>query len=141
MDPLHGLGERRVEIGSALSRLEDALTRPIGSPAEWRLRVDVALDDLLLVGRIQIAALLAVGGPLDEAVRSVPHLTATVERLRARLPGIELEAEELQKGLSEMDPTETRRRLLRLLGRIIGHRQEVADVIWEAYNVDIGGAG
>ena len=141
MDELEGLGERRTEIGSALARLEDALTRPIVSPAEWRLRVDEALDDLLIVGRIQIAALLVVGGPLDEAVRSVPRLTATVGRLRAGLPEIEAEAEELQKRLGELDPGEARRRLLDLLGRVVRHRQQVADVIWEAYNVDIGGLG
>lgn len=141
MDHLEGLGERRIEIGSALARLEDALTRPIGSPHEWTNRVDLALDELLIVGRIQIAALLVEGGPLDEAVRSTPHLVASVRRLRQGLPEIEVETERLQKELSELEPNEIRRRLLPLLGRVVGHRQRVADTIWEAYNVDIGGPG
>lgn len=141
MDPFDGLGQRRIEIGSALARLEDALTRPVGSPVEWRSRVDMALDDLLIVGRIQVAALVAVGGPLDEAVRAMPRLSATVGRLRAGLPAIEAEAEGLQKALGELEPSETRRRLLPLLGRVVRHRQQVADVIWEAYNVDIGVPG
>lgn len=141
MEGLDGVGERRVEIGSALARLEDALSRPIVSPSEWRLRVDLALDDLLIVGRIQVAALLAVGGPLDEAVRSTPRLTATVGRLRAGLPQIEADTEELQKRLADLAPQEARPRLLALLGQIVVHRQRVADTIWDAYNVDIGGFG
>ena len=142
MDPLEGLGQRRLEIGSALARLEEALARPIGSRHEWVHRVDLALDELLIVGRIQIASLLAEGGPLDEAVRLTPRLVATVARLRQGLPEIEAETERLQKELHlALEPIEIRRRLVPLLGRVIGHRQRVADTIWEAYNVDIGGAG
>ncbi len=141
MDPLDGIGERRIEIGSALARLEDAMARPVGSPHEWRHRVDLALDELLIVGRIQIASLLAEGGPLDEAVGNVPRLVGTVGRLRRGLPDIEAEAERLQKELGQLDPTEVRRRLLPLMGRVVSHRQRVADIIWEAYNVDLGGTG
>ena len=141
MDPLEGLGQRRIEVGSALARLEDALARPVGTPHEWRHRVDLALDDLLIVGRVQIAALLAEGGPLDDVVGSVPRLVDAVGRLRQGLPTIEAETETLQKELGELDPPEIRRRLLPLMGRVVGHRQRVADVIWEAYNVDLGGPG
>ena len=138
-DELDQFGERRTDIGLALSRLEEALARPVGSPDEWRGRVDLALDELLIVGRIQIAALLAEGGPLEDAVRKAPRLSGQVERLRAGLPAIEIEAEGLQKRLGELPPAEIRRRLVRLLGRVVGHRHILADVIWEAYNVDIGG--
>ncbi len=141
LDDLDGIGERRAEIGSALARLEDALARPIGSRHEWTNRVDLALDELLIIGRIQVGALLAEGGPLDEAVRAMPRLLATVDRLRRGMPAIEEEIELLQKELGQLEPAEIRRRLVPLLGRTVGHRQQVADTIWEAYNVDIGGPG
>jgi hypothetical protein len=31
--------------------------------------------------------------------------------------------------------------LQRLMGRIVRHRQGGADLVWEAYAIDIGGAG
>ena len=138
---LEQIGERRIDIGQALARLEEALARPVGSRHEWLARVDLALDELLIVGRIQIAALLAEGGALDDAVRIAPRLSGQVERLRRGLPEVECEAEMLQKQLTELEPTEIRRRLVRLLGRVVGHRHIVADTIWTAYNVDIGGTG
>jgi hypothetical protein len=141
LDDLEELGERRTDIGMALSRLEEALARPIGSRHEWRARVDLALDELLIVGRIQTSALLAPGGPLEEAVRSAPRLSGQVDRLRQGMPAIEEEAEDLQKRLGELEPVEIRRLLVRLLGRVVGHRHLLADTIWEAYNVDIGGPG
>ena len=138
---LQEFGERRADIGAALSRLEDALARPIGSPIEWRSRVGSALDDLATVGRIQIAALLAPEGPLEEAIRTTPRLSGPVERLRRDLPGIEVEAGKLQKKLDELEPSEIRRLLIPFLGRVVHLRQAVADALWETYSVDIGGAG
>jgi hypothetical protein len=37
------------------------------------------------------------------------------------------------------DLTEARDQLQRLLGRVVRHRQLGADLVWEAYNLDIGG--
>lgn len=140
-DDFDRLGERRHDIGFALSRLEEALARPITSRWEWIERVDLALDELLIVGRIQVSALLAVGGPLDDAVRRTPRLSGHVDRLREGLPAVERDAEDLQKQLRELEPYDVRRRLVRILGRVVGLRHLLADTVWEAYNVDLGGRG
>lgn len=140
-EQLDRLEEGQVDIGRALARLEQALARPIGTRSDWMSRVDLALDDLLIVGRTQVAALLVEGGALDDAVRSAPRLAGKVDRLRRGLPEVEREAELLQKQLPELDPSAIRRRLVQLLGRVVGHRHIVADTIWTAYNVDLGGAG
>jgi len=141
IDKLQGFGERRADIGAALSRLEDALARPVGAKDEWRARVGWALDDLATVGRVQIAAFLSPGGPLEEAVGRSPRLSGPVDQLRRELPDIEGEADNLQKKLGEVDPADMRRQLIPFLGRVVRIRQTVADVMWEAYSVDIGGAG
>lgn len=138
-EELEEFGERRADIGAALARLEDALARPVGSPHEWRSRVGWALDDLATVGRVQISALLAPDGPLEDAIRTTPRLSGQIESLRRELPEIEREVEDLQKQLGETEPAEVRRLLIPLLGRVIRVRQSVADALWEAYNVDIGG--
>ena len=40
---------------------------------------------------------------------------------------------------SETELSDLRDELQRLLGRIVRHRQLGADLVWEAYNLDIGG--
>jgi hypothetical protein len=141
LDHLHGFGERRPDMGAALSCLEDALARPIGAKDEWRSQVGWALDDVATVGRVQIGAMIGPGGPLEDAVRDTPRLSGPVAGLRRELPEIEIEAEDLPRKLDVTAPAELRRQLLPFLGRVVRIRQSVADVVWEAYSVDIGGGG
>ncbi len=138
---LNGFSTRRADIGAALGRLEDALARPAGAKADWLDRVRHALTDLATAGRAQISALLAPAGPLAGAVERSPRLSTPVDRLRHELPLIQAEVDELLCSLDGSEPTEVRQRLLPILGKTVRLRQAVADVLWEAYSVDIGGPG
>jgi hypothetical protein len=48
-----------------------------------------------------------------------------------------LEAGEVASGAWPLD--RARDDLQRLIGAVVRHRQKGADLVWEAYNVDIGG--
>jgi hypothetical protein len=69
-----------------------------------------------------------------------------VKRLQDEHPAIEtsiakllgrLEAGEVDSDAWPLD--KARDDLQRLIGAVVRHRQKGADLVWEAYNVDIGG--
>lgn len=74
------------------------------------------------------------------------HLAAKARRLREEHPPITAALAEAGKNLDEPLPDDAavealRDDLQRLMGRIVRHRQHGADLVWEAYEVDIGAAG
>jgi hypothetical protein len=72
-------------------------------------------------------------------------LSSQVDRLRAEHPNLREGTAELVERLhstaiGEGWPLdEARDDAQRLLGKIVKHRQQGADLVWEAYNLDIGG--
>ena len=86
------------------------------------------------------------GGLYEEIVTRAPRLDGTIGRLKGDHPEI---AEKLTETLRRLDEVpiggdewsleKARNDLQRLIGTIIQHRQHGADLVWEAYNVDIGG--
>jgi hypothetical protein len=85
-------------------------------------------------------------GLYDEIMQRAPRLAHTVERLREEHPPIaasiaativRIEADEVVRDDWPVD--QARDDLQRLIGSLVRHRQKGADLVWEAYNVDIGG--
>ena len=75
-----------------------------------------------------------------------PHLGAKARRLREEHPVITAALTEAASLLAippadEEAADAARDGLQRLMGRIVRHRQHGADLVWEAYAIDIGGAG
>ena len=85
------------------------------------------------------------GGLYEEIVGISPRLAGTVDRLRMSIPDITGAVGQTLARLEQVEirlawPLEDARDdLQRLIGRAIRHRQKGADLVWEAYNVDIGG--
>jgi hypothetical protein len=86
------------------------------------------------------------GGLYEEIKDRAPRLVGTVDRLHQEHPAItasiatllaRLEAGEVDTEAWPLD--KTRDDLQRLIGSVVRHRQRGADLVWEAYNVDIGG--
>jgi len=85
-------------------------------------------------------------GLYDEMSQEASHVAARASRLRADHPAITAALAESRQRLgeplgSEADVDAVRDDLQRLMGRIVRHRQGGADLVWEAYAIDIGGAG
>src|SRR3990172_2022585 len=84
-------------------------------------------------------------GLYDEITQRAPRLSTKIVRLREEHPSmrdgtIAAIAKLQTTGVGDAWPlNEARDDLQRLLGKIVRHRQLGADLVWEAYNLDIGG--
>jgi ribosomal protein L19 len=61
-----------------------------------------------------------------------PEITEGITQMIAKLDKVEIGAEDWPLDKARDD-------LQRFIGSVIRHRQRGADLVWEAYNVDIGG--
>jgi hypothetical protein len=138
---------RRENLHEALVGLEKAVSSPAAAriPA-WTAQVTKRMVDLREAFDQHVFVTERPEGLYDEIMQRSPRLTGTVERLREEHPAIaeaiastlgRLEGGELEHTTWPID--EARDDLQRLMGRVVRHRQHGADLVWEAYNVDIGG--
>ncbi len=143
---LAAAARRRRELREALVAFEDALASPIRDRVTWRAEVADALEALGHAFEDHVAETEAKGGLYEEMRDLAPQLGAKAGRLREEHPAITaaLVAAATRLGAPPADDAQadaTRDELQRLMGRIVRHRQHGADLVWEAYRVDIGDAG
>lgn len=137
---------RRADLHHALVDVE----RAISSPAAGRLDTwtgDVVKRLSILLNSIDehIVVTERPEGLYEEILNRAPRLSSQVDRLRAEHPALRAGTAELIERLhtTAIGPgwplDEARDDAQRLLGKIVKHRQRGADLVWEAYNLDIGG--
>jgi hypothetical protein len=146
---LEAVRERRAGFRAAMSDLERAVAAPApGRFDEWTAGARDALDRVRDIVDRHIFATEAPGGFLDEIVEAQPRLANQAQRLRDEhgeiVDAMSAASARLRAGTS-FAPDEwvdaMRDRLLVLLGVLARHRQRGADLVYEAYAVDIGGDG
>ena len=146
-DHIEAARVRREALHEALVGLEDALSTAIGDRERWRLRVAMAVD--YAANRIgeHIEQSEAPDGLLAEVSANAPRLAKRVGALRDDHDHLETEICALRTALSasgdagESTPNEDiRDQAMTFLGRLARHRQQGADLVYEAYQVDIGDA-
>ena len=138
---------RRADLYQAILALERAAARPaVGREEEWALGVIEALDEVgrEIVDHIEITE--RNDGLYDEIVEAAPRLSHNVQLLRSEHPQMQEETAALKARL-ETTPVETpeqvaeaRDGIHHVLGLLVKHRQRGADLLWEAYSLDTGGA-
>jgi hypothetical protein len=143
---LEAAARRRRELREALVAFEDALASPIRDRVTWRAEVADALEALGDAFEDHVAETEARGGLYEEMRDIAPQLGAKAGRLREEHPAITAALAQASVRLAippadEADADASRDVLQRLMGRIVRHRQHGADLVWEAYRVDIGDAG
>jgi hypothetical protein len=123
----------------------------ISSPAagrapEWATQVAKAVVGVRDAFEQHVIVTEKPGGLYEEIMERAPRLAGTVKRLQDEHPTITESVatlvERLESGEVESDawpPDNARNDLQRLIGAVVRHRQKGADLVWEAYNVDIGG--
>jgi predicted nucleic acid-binding Zn-ribbon protein len=144
------LGEakkRRQTLHDAIVHLEMAISSPAaGRAPEWSAQVAKNLIGVRDAFEQHVLVTEKPGGLYEEIRERAPRLTGTVERLQDEHPTITESVaalvEKLDAGEVETDawpPDNARNDLQRMIGAVVRHRQKGADLVWEAYNVDIGG--
>lgn len=130
----------RERLYDELLALSRAIAAPVGSGQRWRERVARALDRVARSLEKHVEETEGRGGILREIVDQAPRLWREIDALEREHEELtdacaRLE-ERLERGASALA---IRRKVLDLLGRFDHHRHRGADLVYEAFGVDIGG--
>lgn len=139
--------KRRATLHDALVHLEIAISSPAaGRIPEWTALVTKEVIGVRDAFDQHVMVTEKPGGLYEEIITRAPRLDGTVRRLKQEHPEIAERVvqmvERLEKatiGGPEWPLDDARDDLQRFIGTVIRHRQKGADLVWEAYNVDIGG--
>ena len=135
---------RRAELRESLSLLEGALAAPAsGRAVVWGEAVHVALGEVADDFGEHVEVTEGPGGLHQAILAGDLRLANAVEALTAEHAAI---AEEIAGLVADStapvtpaDVDDLRERATHLLGQVVRHRQRGADLIYEAYQTDIGG--
>ena len=137
---------RRADLRESLVDVEQAISRPaVGRETDWAKEVVLRLEGLAHAIDEHIEITERPEGLYDEISSKAPRLSSKIDRLRAEHPVLRDRTRELiarlqTSGIGQTWPLEEARDdLQRLLGQLVRHRQLGSDLVWEAYNLDIGG--
>ena len=138
--------EQRADLWRHMTALEHALSHPLpGRVNTWGGEVHDALVDLSSGFEHHCAAVEAPDGLFASVLEAAPRLDHAVRRLAeehieisALISELLREVRTLTREGTEEEARETRGRITGLLGRLSQHRQRAADLVYEAYAVDIG---
>ena len=139
--------QRRATLHDALVHLEIAISSPAaGRIPGWTDLVRKEMTGVRDAFEQHVLVTEKPGGLYEEIITRAPRLDGTVRRLKDEHPDIAekigVMVERLDKAVIG-DPAwpldDARDDLQRFIGTVIRHRQKGADLVWEAYNVDIGG--
>lgn len=133
---------RRHSLVEAMSDLEGVVASPAAAKG-WYESVSAALDELQLALEEHIVVTEGPDGLLAEILDFAPRFATEIALINAEHEGL---AEALDRAIltlegaveiSADDPDPVRRRVMTVLGRLSLHRQRGADLVYDAYNVDI----
>jgi hypothetical protein len=135
----------RGELRDSVAAVDEALASPIARGGAWRERVRAALAELAHDFRDHIDLTERHGGIYDGVRRGAPRLIAAVDRLTGEharyAEDIDGYLAVLEHGGTIADLPAFREEVTTLMGKLVRHRQMGADLVYEAYEVDLGGSG
>ncbi len=141
---LNEVVRRRADLYRAILQLEQAAARPaVAREEQWLEAIVEALEELEREIADHIEITESPNGLYAEIVEHAPRLSRRIQLLRAEHPELQEATTALKARLLASAPPpveETRDEIQRVLGRLVKHRQHGADLLWEAYSLDTGGA-
>lgn len=139
------LRRRRAELRESMDELERRLAAPSpgNGAADWWEHVRAALAELSRGFQEHLEITEGPDGLYGELRTKAPRLSGPVDRLAAEHDaiGADLAALVSRVDQREGDVAEIREAGTLLLGRLVRHRQRGADLVYEAYEFDVGGQG
>ena len=141
---LEELRRHRAELRESVSALEDALAAPATADrVRWAQRVHVAVVELSGDFREHIDITEGPNGLYRDLLKTSPRLSDAAAGLTREHALISGQINHLLARVTAPDVTEDVDRVrdlgTALLGRLVRHRQRGSDLVFEAYEFDIGG--
>jgi hypothetical protein len=138
------LRRHRAELLDSMRAVEQALEAPaVGDVAAWAQRVSVALIELEADFREHVQLTEGTDGLYRNMREVAPRLSNVVRTLTADHARIRTAVGQLVTTtagpVGAADVARVRQAGTSLLGRLSRHRQRGADLVFEAYQTDIGG--
>lgn len=139
--------QRRKTLHDALVHLEVAISSPAkGRIPDWSALVLKEMTSVRDAFDQHVLVTEKPEGLYEEILGRAPRLENNIRRLKDEHPDITeaiatmvARLEQVKIGGIEWPLDDARDDMQRFIGRVIRHRQKGADLVWEAYNVDIGG--
>ena len=133
---------RRDSFYEALLELEQALGAPAGDDvAAWAHAVRAPVGNLRAVLDAHVAGTEGNEGFFAEVCDHAPHLIPAVERLRSEHDPLLTATAALLTRLdalgSEAEVEQVRDDGIELIGRLLTHRHRGAELVYDAYSIDI----
>jgi len=148
-ETLETIQAQRAELRDTLAGLQGALATPAAERGfEWAQRARDALRGVREAFSDDAEITEAPGGLFQEVLARAPRLGGKVRSLRGQQGKVSCSIDQETEVLSRLQPndpeeriTEVSRSLLSLVSALMLYRQNEADLIYDAYHVDIGGEG
>lgn len=133
------IATRRRDLYEAMQQLEASAARASGLE-DWAQQVEEALANMESSLERHVEEIEAKDGLFAQVIDRAPHLSSAVDSLRQE------HEEMLNQCRDALDfaasggsaPTTLRRKILDMLELITIHRQTGAELLFDAYNVDVG---
>ena len=139
---LEAVRRRRAELRDSIAMVRTALVDPPDSPVVWGERVQQEVARLALDFVEHIDVTEGVGGLHETIVEAAPRLRFAVDVLTAEHDEIEAEIADLvvavEPPVMARDVEAITMRANVLLDRLVKHRQRGADLVYEAFEQDLG---
>ncbi len=139
VDTRRQITERRTDLYDAMQRLEAANARAAGRP-QWAEGMREALENLDRALQRHVAEIDTNGGLFSEVLVQAPQLAPAIENLSKEHEDLIRRCRAALEvlGVSHREaPADLRRKVLGILGRLALHRQNGAELLYDAYNVDL----
>jgi WS/DGAT/MGAT family acyltransferase len=139
---LAAVNERRDEFYEGILGLERAMATPAGDDARaWAAETATAVEAMQHVLGDHIRETEAPGSFYDDVIQHSPHLVNAAHRLQAEHPPLAASVEALALELTTVtddDGVEALRQdALELIKALLQHRHRGAELVYDAYNVDV----
>ncbi len=141
-DPFAGVVRQRSQLGRAMQQVELAAAAPTARES-WLIDLERSLRDLEVAFNQHVVEVQSPHALLDQIVDQAPRLQRAVEATKkedtaiAKSISAALELFSSEEGIDNHG--DIRNAVLEVLMALARHRQKGADLIYDAYAVDIGG--
>jgi hypothetical protein len=142
---LTGVREQRAKLRAAMDGVEAVLSSALaGRTGAWARELQPAMSLLRDAVNHHIAVTEGPGGLFEQIQTDAPHCSPAVQKLHGEHEQFQAEVDDVLGKLDRAadDPVAmgaVREQVTTLIGRLVRHRQRGADLIHDAYEVDIGG--